>query len=150
VVIATASPQHHEFVHRLGAAVVVDHTRADWPDRVRDAAGGGVDRALATVTPSLEGAARAARDGAVIATPVHPATFPDANRVSWRPFDGQPRGSGLIRLAPWFDDGSLTVHVSRRYFWHDAAAAHREVEQGHTRGKLVMIVDEDLAAELGI
>lgn len=31
-----------------------------------------------------------------------------------------------------------------------AAAAHREVEQGHTRGKLVLIVDDDLAAELEI
>jgi NADPH:quinone reductase-like Zn-dependent oxidoreductase len=150
VVVATASPRHHEFVHRLGAAVVVDHTRADWPDRVRDATDGGVDRVLATVTPSLEGAARAARDGALIATPVHPETFPDSERVRWRPFNGQPRGSGLIRLAPWFDDGTLSVEVSGRYFWHDAAEAHREVEQGHTRGKLVLIVDEDLAAELEI
>jgi NADPH:quinone reductase len=150
VVVATASPRHHEFVHRLGATVVVDHTRPDWPDRVREATGGGVDRVLATVTPSLEGAARAARDGALIATPVHPETFPDPDRVRWRPFNGQPRGSGLIRLAPWFDDGTLSVEVSHRYFWQDAAAAHREVEQGHTRGKLVLIVDEDLAAELGV
>jgi NADPH:quinone reductase-like Zn-dependent oxidoreductase len=150
VVVATASPRHHELVHRLGATVVVDHTRPDWPDRVREATDGGVDRVLATVTPSLEGAARAARDGALIATPVHPETFPDPDRVRWRPFNGQPRGSGLIRLAPWFDDGTLSVEVSRRYFWQDAAAAHREVEQGHTRGKLVLIVDEDLAAELGV
>jgi NADPH:quinone reductase-like Zn-dependent oxidoreductase len=35
-VVATASPQHHEFVHALGASVVVDHTRADWPDQVRE------------------------------------------------------------------------------------------------------------------
>jgi NADPH:quinone reductase-like Zn-dependent oxidoreductase len=150
VVIATASPRHHEFVHRLGAAVVVDHTRSDWPDQVRDATDGGVDRVLATVTPSLEGAARAARDGALIATPVHPEAFPDPDRVRWRPFNGEPRGSGLIRLAPWFDDGTLSVEVSRWYFWQDAAEAHREVEQGHTRGKLVLIVDEDLAAELGV
>jgi NADPH:quinone reductase-like Zn-dependent oxidoreductase len=53
-------------------------------------------------------------------------------------------------MAPWFDDGSLTVHIARRYYWHDAAAAHREVETGHTRGKLVLIVDDDLAAELGV
>jgi NADPH:quinone reductase-like Zn-dependent oxidoreductase len=149
-VIATASPRDHEFVHRLGAAVVVDHTRPDWPDQVREATDGGATRVLATVSASLDGAARAARDGAVIAAPVHPGTFPDAERVDWRPFNGQPRGSGLIRLAPWFDDGSLSVHVSRRYYWHDAAAAHREVEQGHTRGKLVLVVDDDLAAELGI
>jgi NADPH:quinone reductase-like Zn-dependent oxidoreductase len=41
IVVATASPQHHEFVHKLGAAVVVDHTKPDWPERVRDVIDGG-------------------------------------------------------------------------------------------------------------
>jgi NADPH:quinone reductase-like Zn-dependent oxidoreductase len=150
VVIATASPQHHEFVHKLGAAVVIDHTRPDWPDQVRETTDGGVDRVLATVTPSLEGAARAARDGALIATPVHSPAFPHADRVQWRQFNGQPRGSGLIRLAPWFGDGTLSVEVSRWFSWQDAAEAHREVARGHTRGKLVLIVDDDYAAELGV
>ena len=53
-------------------------------------------------------------------------------------------------MAPWFDDGSLSVTVQARYFWHNAAEAHREVEEGHTRGKLVLIVDEDLAASLEV
>jgi hypothetical protein len=78
--------------------------------------------------PSLAGAARAARDGATIATPVH-AELPDADRVHWQPYDGQPSGSRLIRMAPWFDDGSLSVHMSARYYWQDAAEAHRVVEQ---------------------
>ena len=53
-------------------------------------------------------------------------------------------------MAPWFDDGSLTVTVQARYYWQDAAQAHRIVEQGHTRGKLALIVDDDLAAALEI
>jgi hypothetical protein len=40
--------------------------------------------------------------------------------------------------------------VASRYYWHDAARAHREVEGGHTQGKLVLVVDEDLAASAGI
>jgi hypothetical protein len=48
------------------------------------------------------------------------------------------------------DLGSLSVHVSGKYFWHDAAQGHRVVEEGHTRGKLVLIVDEDLAAALEV
>ena len=32
-VVATASPQHHEFLHHLGAAVVIDHTKPGWPTR---------------------------------------------------------------------------------------------------------------------
>ena len=148
-VVATASPQHHMFVHHLGAAEVVDHTKPDWPDEVRKLTGGGVDKALACVAPTLEGAARAARDGALIATPVH-ADLPAGERVRWQRYDGQPRGSRLIRMAPWFDDGSLSVTIQARYYWQDARRAHEAVEAGHTRGKLVLIVDEDLAAGLEV
>jgi NADPH:quinone reductase-like Zn-dependent oxidoreductase len=148
-VVATASPQHHEFLHRLGAAVVVDHTRPDWPGQVRDATDGGAERVLACAEPTLEGAARAAREGALIATPVH-AELPDGHRARWQRYDGQPRGSRLIRMAPWFDDGSLTVTVQDRFYWQNAADAHRVAERGHTRGKLALIVDEDLAAEMEI
>ena len=149
-VIATASPQHHDFVHKLGAAVVIDHNQASWPDKVLEATGGGARQVLACAALTLPGAARAARDGATIATPVHTGEFPEADRVRWQAYDGRPEGSRLIRMAPWFDDGSLSVDISRKYYWHDAAAAHREVEQGHTRGKLVLIVDDDLAARLGV
>ena len=56
-----------------------------------------------------------ALDGAVIATPVRQAAYPDADRVRWQPYNGQPRGSDLIRMAPWFDDGSLGVHIARSH-----------------------------------
>jgi NADPH:quinone reductase len=148
-VVATASPQHHEFLHQLGAATVIDHTRPDWPEQVRDLTGGGAERVLACAAPTLEGAARAARDGALVATPVH-AEPPEAQRIRWQQYDGEPRGSRLIRMAPWFGDGSLSVTVQARYYWDDAAQAHQEVELGHTRGKLVLIVDEDLAAALEV
>jgi NADPH:quinone reductase-like Zn-dependent oxidoreductase len=144
-VVATASPQHHEFLHQLGAEVAIDHNKPDWPDQVREVMDGGADRVLACAAPTLEGAARAARDGAVIATPVH-AGLPDAPGISWQRYNGEPRGSRLIRMAPWFEDGSLSVAIQHRYFWHDAAEAHRAIEHGHTRGKLVLVVDEDLAA----
>jgi NADPH:quinone reductase-like Zn-dependent oxidoreductase len=78
------------------------------------------------------------------------ADFGDAQRVHWEYYNGEPRGSRLIRMAPWFTDGSLSVTVQARYYWHDAAQAHRVVAEGHTRGKLVLVVDDDLAATLEI
>src|SRR5262249_15029862 len=120
-----------------------------WPDEVREVTDGGAELVLACAAPTLDAAVRAARDGALLATPVH-AELPEDDRVRWVRYDGQPRGSRLIRLAPWFDDGSLSVTVQARYYWQDAAEAHREIERGHTRGKLVLVVDDDLAASVGI
>jgi NADPH:quinone reductase len=148
-VVATASPQHHDFVLRLGASAVVDHTRSDWPEQVKNAMDGGADRVLACAAPTLDGAARAAHDGAIIATPVK-ADTPANGRVRWQPYNGQPRGSRLVRMGPWFDNGTLSVQVQDRYFWEDAAEAHRAIEHGHTEGKLALIVDSDLASEMGI
>lgn len=148
IVVATARPRDHELVHRLGAAMVVDQTAPDWPDQVREMTGGGADQVLACAASSLPGAARAARDGATIATPV-PAGLPDGHRIRWRPYEGQPSGSRLIRMAPRFDDGTLTVHVAAMYYWQDAAQAHRVVERG-IPGEVVLIVDDDLAAALEV
>jgi hypothetical protein len=39
-------------------------------------------------------------------------------------------------------------HVSARYRWQNAADAQRKVSEGHTRGKAVLVVDDDLAAQL--
>lgn len=148
-VIATASPRNHEFLRELGASEVVDHTMGDWPYAVRKLTGGGAERVLACAAQTLEGAALAAADGALIATPVH-ADLPDDGRVRWQPFDGEASGSRLIKMAPWFDDGSLSVTVQGRYFWHDAAKAHEIIDRGHTRGKIVLVVDEDLAAAMEV
>ena len=53
-------------------------------------------------------------------------------------------------MGPWFDDGTLSGSVQARYYLNDAAEAHAAIENGHTRGKLVLIADTDLAAELGV
>jgi NADPH:quinone reductase-like Zn-dependent oxidoreductase len=149
VVIATANPRDHEFVHKMGAAVVVDETAPGWPDRVREVTDGGAERVLACAASSLSGAARAARDGAAIATPVR-AALPEADWIRWLPYEGRPNGSRLIWMAPRFDDGSLSVQTSTMYYWEDAAQAHRAVERGDIPGEVVLVVDDDLAATLGI
>ena len=149
VVVATANPRDHELMHKLGAAVVIDQTAPNWPDRAREELDGGAERVLACTAASLAGAAAAARDGAVIATPVR-GELPDAGRVTWQHYQARPSGTRLIRLAPWFGDGSLSVQLAAQYGLEDAPRAHQAVEQGNAAGDVVLVVDVDLAAELGV
>lgn len=87
--------------------MVVDHTDPGWPDQIRKVTDGGAWQVLACAGPTLDGAARTARSGATIATPVHPS-LPDTGQVRWQRHDGVPSGSRLIRMEPWFDDGGLS------------------------------------------
>ena len=47
----------------------------------------------------------------------------------------------LRQCADWIDQGRLRIHVSRIFPLEQAAAAHAEIETGHTVGKLVLKID---------
>jgi NADPH:quinone reductase-like Zn-dependent oxidoreductase len=141
-VIATASREHHDFVHKLGVAQVVDHHDADWPGLVRDMTSGGVDSALAGVAPTIAGAVAATRDGGVVATPAGGGDEPTDDRVRVERYNGPLEGHRLIRLAPTLDKGAVALIIAARYDLEDAALAHEHVARGHTRGKVVLTVDE--------
>lgn len=54
----------------------------------------------------------------------------------------QHQGDILDRCAQWFDAGSLNVQIAATYPLAQAAAAHAQIEGGHTQGKLVLITGE--------
>jgi NADPH2:quinone reductase len=48
------------------------------------------------------------------------------------------QGEILRRCGEWIDRGELSIQVSRTFPLEQAAEAHRQIEQGHTTGKLVL------------
>ncbi|MGC9669888.1 NADP-dependent oxidoreductase [Planosporangium sp. 12N6] len=142
MVIGTAGRDHHDFVHKLGVAEVVDHYDTDWPQRVRDLVPGGVDAALSSVAATTAGAVATTRDGGVVATPTPGGEVPTGRRVQLLRYQGPMDGRRLARLAPALDEGAVAVIVSTRFDLEDAPAAHAQVEQGHTRGKVVLSVTD--------
>lgn len=46
----------------------------------------------------------------------------------------------LARLAGLYTEGKLCIHIRKTYPVHLAADAHREVESGHGRGKVVLLL----------
>jgi NADPH:quinone reductase-like Zn-dependent oxidoreductase len=51
----------------------------------------------------------------------------------------------MAGIGTLIDDGEVRVHISQVFPLADAAEAHRSLETGHTRGKIVLIVDPELA-----
>lgn len=135
-VIGTARPEHHDYLRELGAEPV-DY-RGDVVERLRLLAPDGLDVVL-------DGAGRGGLD--VIAAL---ATDRDRTRTIYDHDAGPPMGvatlSGvrsaerLARLAAMWAAGELTTLVRSTYPLERAADAHRELETGHGRGKVVLVV----------
>jgi NADPH:quinone reductase-like Zn-dependent oxidoreductase len=54
---------------------------------------------------------------------------------------GKPDGGRLSALASMFDAGQLRVNLQEVVPLEEAARAHETVEEGHTRGKVVLGVE---------
>ncbi len=59
----------------------------------------------------------------------------------------RPSGSDLERIGAWNSAGEVKPVIDRTYPLADAEAAHRLSESRRARGKIVLVVDEKLAAE---
>jgi NADPH:quinone reductase-like Zn-dependent oxidoreductase len=53
-----------------------------------------------------------------------------------------PDGTTLAVIARLLEAGNVRVHVDRIHALEQLAQAHREIEDGHTRGKIVVKVAE--------
>jgi NADPH:quinone reductase-like Zn-dependent oxidoreductase len=143
-VIATASENNHDFVRSLGAEPV---TYGDGLlDRVKKAAPNGVDAAIDGVgTPEALDVSRAlVKDVARIATIVGtPAAFEAGVKVLGGSPGADPgteiRNAARLELVDRAAAGTLQVYVAHAYALADVAAAHREVADCHTRGKIVLL-----------
>jgi NADPH:quinone reductase-like Zn-dependent oxidoreductase len=138
-VITTAGGSKREFVAGLGADEVVDYTAADFTEVVGD-----IDLVLDTL-----GGETAARSLEVLRPGGHLVTAvaeEDADLIAkfeaaGRRFSGigvDPDPVALRGLAELVDQGKLRVHVQETFPFDRIADAHRLIERGHLRGKVVL------------
>jgi NADPH:quinone reductase-like Zn-dependent oxidoreductase len=136
-VIGTASLRNHEFVRSLGAEPI--EYGPDLPQRLAKVVGGDgkVDAALDYVGgAALEQSPALVRSATRHASVVDPKVLEQGGRYVFV----RPDGEQLEVLAGLADSGRLRVEVSREFPLDEAAEAQRELEGGHTRGKIVLTV----------
>ncbi len=137
-VVADASPSDEELVRSLGADVVV--ARGDgFARRVREHFPDGVDGAAdgALLHADL---APAVRDGATIVT-VRGYREAGERGVTFRPIlvsEYSREGAKLDRLRQQVEDGQVSLRVAGVFPKEQAAEAHRRLEAGGVRGRLVI------------
>ncbi|WP_305788725.1 NADP-dependent oxidoreductase [Symbioplanes lichenis] len=140
-VITTAGPGKRAFVEGLGADEVIDYTATDFAratsgiDLVLDTIGGDTaERSLEVLRPGGHLVTAVAEDDERLI-----ARFEGAGmRFSGIAVDPDP--VGLRHLAGLVEEGKLRVHVQETFPFGRVADAHRLLEAGHLRGKLVLTV----------
>lgn len=135
-VIGTASPHNHEYLRSLGAIPVAYGDGL--ADRVRAATPGGVHAALdaAGAVEALHTSIELVADKDRIVTT---AFQPAARELGVRRISTDRSTARLAELTDLYAEGKLRI-ATRTYPLVEAAEAHRTVETGHGRGKVVLTV----------
>jgi NADPH:quinone reductase-like Zn-dependent oxidoreductase len=144
-VTATGSARNIEFLRELGADDVIDYRAQRFEDEVSE-----LDSVIDLVgnvhddtgTRSL-GVLK--KGGMLVNVPTGswPTLMEDAAAAGVRatgykvPADARV----LEQITALIEDGTVRVHVDRVFDLADGAEAHRLLEEGHTRGKIVLRVD---------
>jgi NADPH:quinone reductase-like Zn-dependent oxidoreductase len=145
-VIATGSGRNLGWLRELGAAEVLDYTTTRFDevlapvDAVIDLIGNVHDD---TASRSL----RVLRPGGIIVngpTGSWPTMLEETATAGVRAtgYRVAPDGSTLAIISRLLESGDVKVYVDEVFGLADAADAHRKIEQGHTRGKLVLRVTD--------
>lgn len=144
-VVATGSQRNSGWLRELGAAEVVDYSSSEFDRTTRD-----VD----VVLNLLDDDEVATRSLAVLRPGGLMVQAPSSNREALvgRAADAGLRATGfavtpdaatLAVIGRLLDSGDVHVYVDDVYDLADAADAQRRLEQGHTRGKLVLRVADE-------
>ena len=143
-VTATASTRNLDFLRELGADEVIDYSTTRFEDVVHDLDSvidliGNVHdntgtRSLAALRPG----------GLLVNAPTGswPTMAADAAAAGRRAtgFKVSPDARTLDEISALLSSGTVRVHVDSVFELADGAAAHRLLEEGHTRGKIVLRV----------
>ena len=163
VAATVSSPEKADYVHSLGAECAINYREEDLVEAIADWTGGrGVDVALDTVGGNVFQQtipAMAVYGDLVTILDPSPADLKVARSLNLRislelMLTPQLRsmkdalayqGSILRRCGDLCDQGELDVYVSETFPLASAADAHRRLEDGGSKGKLVLIIDQAAA-----
>ncbi len=138
-VVGIASAANADFVRSLGASETIDYAAGPLTQFVQD-----VDVAFDTVGgPGIEGLLDTIKPGGVIVTIAGRVPEEDAQQRGVRVGSaGRPALGALLRqITDLIDSGAVVPVVGQVFPLAEAAAAQRQSETGHGRGRIVLNIE---------
>lgn len=140
-VTGTASAENKDFIMRLGASEHIDYKNQDFGkilqniDFVLDTQGGDyIDRSLKVLRPGgvivsiPSGAAESVAEKAAV------------KGMTGETFSVRPNGKNMKELADLMKNGLVKSFVSKIFQFDDIQLAHKHIEAGKTKGKIVVVI----------
>ncbi len=140
-VIATASPQNHQFLLGLGAETVVDYHHVDFGQQLKKDYPAGVDVVFAPYAGQSIQASEplvGQQTRIIILSPNAGPADMQVGPIKSELVVATADGKALESAAELFESGQIKVELAVVLPLADAAKAHQMSESGRTRGKIVL------------
>lgn len=140
-VIGTASEANYDFVKELGADDFVDYTKEKFEDIVKDAdvvfdtVGG--DNPLRSLPVLKEGGRLVAIAGGITDEVIKLA---ETRKIKAWKHRVHSNGDDMEQIAELMEAGTIKPYIFKEYAFEEMAEAHRQIETGKTRGKIVVVL----------
>lgn len=135
-IIGTASEENHDYLRSLG---VIPVTYGDGLfERLHDIAPNGIDAALDFAGPdALRTSMEIVKDPNSIRTMV---SFELAQQLGIPSLVPDRSAERLAELVEYYTEGKLKIYIRKVFTLDQAIEAHRELERGHGRGKVILAI----------
>jgi len=140
-VIGTASDANYDFVKELGADEFIDYTQGAFEDSVKDADvvfdTVGESNPLRSINVLKEGGRLIGIAGGITDEVKQLA---GEKKVKATAYMVHSNGDDMEQIAELLEAGTLKSHIFKEYPFDQMAEAHKQVETGKTRGKVVVVI----------
>jgi NADPH:quinone reductase-like Zn-dependent oxidoreductase len=139
-VVGTASRKNHQFLIDLGANEMLDYHENGYEKKYAD-----FDLVFDTIggQTQMKSIVMLKKGGILVSTVgIEDQAELKKNELTGVRFMAQSTPSDLKEIAKLVDEGHLKIIVEQIFNLPDAILAHKKIEEGHVRGKIILLVSE--------
>jgi NADPH:quinone reductase-like Zn-dependent oxidoreductase len=136
-VIATSSAKNVDFLKSIGADEVIDYSNSDFETLVKN-----VDLVFDTIGGITQKKSWSVikKGGILVSTVGADQKAAEEHQVKSRSFMLNPNGARLQEISGLVDEDKIRVFIEKEFPLKDVGEAHKLIQGGHVRGKLILNV----------